>query len=111
MDLEIIDIKQVTVITPRSDIDIAHADVVKQRLTELVDKGRTRLVIDLGQVHYIDSSGLGALVAVMKHARAARGDIKICALQSGVRSVFEMTRLNKVIAIHATRQEAVASWG
>src|SRR3954466_12887576 len=98
MEFEVVDIKQVTVVAPQSDIDMARADIVKRRLIELVDKGRVQLVIDLGHVNYIDSSGLGALVTVMKHARAARGDIKVCALQSGVRAVFEMTRLNKVIA-------------
>jgi anti-sigma B factor antagonist len=111
MDIEVSELKQVTIVTPQSDFDMGAADTIKRRLTELVDKGRTRLVIDMGLVSYIDSSGLGALVAAMKHARTARGDVKLCALQSGVRSVFEMTRLHKVMSIHATRQEAVASWG
>src|SRR6266850_2306249 len=100
MDIEVSELKQVTIVTPQSDFDMGAADAIKRRLTELIDMGR---------VNYIDSSGLGALVAAMKHARTARGDVKLCALQSGVRSVFEMTRLHKVMSIHATRQEAVAS--
>ncbi|MBM4442091.1 MAG: STAS domain-containing protein [Candidatus Rokubacteria bacterium] len=111
MDIEVKDAGKITVVAPRGDVDMAVADEVRQRLTGLVDQGRARLVLDLASVMYIDSSGLGALVAAMKHARAAGGDIKVCMLESDVRALFEMTRLNKVLAVHTTRQEAVAAWG
>jgi anti-sigma B factor antagonist len=111
MEIEVTEIKHVTVVAPSADIDMGAATTVKRRLTELIDRGRARLVIDMARVRYIDSSGLGAIVAVMKHARAASGDIKICGLQKEVSSVFEMTRLTKVMSTHATRQDAVASWG
>jgi anti-sigma B factor antagonist len=111
MDIDVKDSGKVTVVTPHGDVDMAVSDEVRQRLVALVDQGRARLVLDLGGVMYIDSSGLGALVAAMKHARAAGGDIKVCTLESDVRSLFEMTRLNKVISVHGTRQEAIASWG
>lgn len=111
MDIDVKEVGKVTVVAPRGDVDMAVADDVRVRLTELVDRGRARLVLDLAAVMYIDSSGLGALVAAMKHARAAGGDIKVCALENDVRSLFEMTRLNKVLAVHATRQEAIAAWG
>jgi anti-sigma B factor antagonist len=111
MDIDVSEIGQVTVVAPQADIDMAVADTVKRRLFELVDQGRIQLVVDLTHVRYIDSSGLGALVAALKHARSARGDMKICAMQNDVRAIFEMTLLTKVLSIHATRQEAVASWG
>jgi anti-sigma B factor antagonist len=111
IDIDVKEMGTVTVVTPRGDVDMAVAEDVRRRLMELVDRGQARLVLDLGSVMYIDSSGLGALVAAMKHARAAGGDIKVCALENDVRSLFEMTRLNKVLAVHATRQEAVAAWG
>ncbi len=111
MDIDVKEIGSVTVVAPSGDVDMAVADDVRVRLTELVDRGRGHLVLDLGAVMYIDSSGLGALVAAMKHARAAGGDIKVSALESDVRSLFEMTRLNEVLSVHASRQEAIAAWG
>ena len=111
IDIVVKEMGTVTVVAPRGDVDMAVADDVRRRLTELVDRGKPRLVLDLGLVMYIDRSGLGALVAAMKHARAAGGDIKVCALESDVRSLFEMTRLDTVLAVHGTRQEAVAAWG
>jgi anti-sigma B factor antagonist len=53
---------------------------------------------------------MGVLVASMKQARAAGGDVRLCALQADVRAIFEMTRLIKVMSSHPTRQEALASW-
>jgi anti-sigma B factor antagonist len=110
MDMDVKDSGQVTVVTARGDIDMAVADSVRKQLIGLVDRGRVRLVLDLGGVLYIDSAGLGALVAAMKHARAAGGDIRACRLDTDVRSLFQMTRIDNVMSIHATRQEALAAW-
>ena len=111
MDIDVKDSGKVTVVAPRGDVDMAVADELRLRLAGLVDAGKSRLVLDLAAVMYIDSSGLGALVAAMKHARAAGGDINVCMLENDVRGLFEMTRLNKVMAVHATRQDAIAAWG
>ena len=111
MDIEIVTSGPVTIVAPKGDLDMAVADRMKRTLTDLVDKGQRRLVLDLAAVQYLDSSGLGAFVASMKHARSAGGDIKLCALHTDVRSIFEMTRLIKVVEAFGTRAEAVASWG
>jgi len=111
MDIEITRSGPVTVVAPRGDLDMAVADTMKRTLTELVDKGQHRIVLDLAAVSYIDSSGLGAFVASMKHARTAGGDIKLCAMQSDVRSIFDMTRLIKVVDVYPSRTEALAAWG
>ena len=110
LDIAVKDRGAVTIVAPQGDIDMAVADDVRVRLTTLVDRGRVRLVLDLDGVMYIDSSGLGALVTAMKHARAAGGDIKLCGVASDVRALFEMTRLDKVLSIHARCDEAVAAW-
>ena len=109
MDFDVKEIGTVSVVAPHGDIDMAVADDFRLRLATLLDRGRARLVLDLGAVMYIDSSGLGALVTAMKQARAAGGDIKVCGLASDVRALFEMTRLDKVLSIHASRDEAIAA--
>jgi anti-sigma B factor antagonist len=53
---------------------------------------------------------MGAMVAAMKRARAAGGDVRLCALQDDVKGIFELTRLARAMSIHPTRQEALASW-
>ncbi|PYM08569.1 MAG: hypothetical protein DMD82_02090 [Candidatus Rokuibacteriota bacterium] len=110
MDIEVTQTGAVTLVVPKGDLDMATADQMKRTLSDLIEKGQSKLVMDLTRVAYVDSSGLGALVAAMKQARAAGGNLKLCSLQEDVRSIFEMTRLIKVMAVHSDRQEAVASW-
>jgi anti-sigma B factor antagonist len=111
MDIDVSQTGGVTLVMPRGDLDLSTADQVKRTLSQLIDRGQSKLVLDLGNVAYIDSSGLGALVAAMKQARAVGGNLRLCGLQDDVRSILEMTRLIKVITVHSDRQEAVASWG
>lgn len=83
---------------------------VRRALSSIFDRGQSRLLIDLNGVAYIDSSGMGTLIAAMKQARAAGGDVRLCGLQEDVRAIFEMTRVVQAMSIHPTRQEALASW-
>jgi anti-sigma B factor antagonist len=89
---------------------MATVQEVRRALAGLLDRGQSRLLVDLDDVGYIDSSGIGALIGAMKQARAAGGDVRLCALQDDVRAIFEITRLAQAMSIHPTRQEALASW-
>ena len=72
-------------------------------LSQLVE-----VVVDLGEVPYMDSSGLATLVEAMQIARKNQGKLIICALQQKVRSIFEIARLDMVFKIVNTRDEALA---
>jgi len=110
MDIDVTQVDAVTVVAPRGDLDMATVDEVRGALAALIGRGKSRLLVDLGGVGYVDSSGMGALVAAMKQARAAGGDVRLCALQDDVRGIFDLTRLSRAMSIHPTRQEALASW-
>ena len=110
MNIDVTQTSGVAVVTPRGDLDLAAVDEVKRTLAGLIDGGQSRVLLDLGGVGYLDSSCMGAMVAAMKRARAAGGDVRLCALQDDVRRIFELTRLARAMSIHPTRQEALASW-
>jgi anti-sigma B factor antagonist len=110
MDIDVTQSGAVAVVAPHGDLDMATVDDVRRTLAGLFDGGRSRVLMDLAGVGYLDSSGLGVLVAAMKQARAAGGDVRVCALQDDVRGIFELTRLARAMSIHTTRQEALASW-
>jgi len=110
MDIEVAQAAQVTVIAPKGELDMAVADQIRKTLTALIDKKQIRLLVDLADVAYIDSSGLGALVATLKHARSVGGDLRLCTLHPDVHAIFEMTRLVKVMDIYPSRAEALATW-
>ena len=73
-------------------------------------KDNTRIVFDMAQLNYMDSSALGAVVGCLKHLREVEGDLKLCAMTSRVRALFELVRMHQVFEIFDTRQSAVDSF-
>jgi|SRR5579859_1209861 len=67
----------------------------------------TSIVLDLSQVQYIDSGGLGALVAVLTSARAAGGDLRLTGMNERVSRVLKITRLDRVFRTHSSVELAV----
>lgn len=82
-------------------IDAAGAIQFKERMREVTSEGPARVVLDLSGVGFLDSSGLGAVVAVMKLLLPAR-KLELAGLTPTVEKVFRLTRMDSVFAIHAT---------
>jgi len=83
----------------------------KDYLFNLIEKdGKKKIIIDLTDVEFVDSSFLGAIVSGLKKVTAVKGDIKIVGLQAPVRAMFELTRLYKVFEIFDAREDAVSSF-
>lgn len=91
------DALRVTVAEER--IDAAVAIQFKDRMRELAAGAGSRVILDLGQVGFVDSSGLGAIVAVMKALAPARR-LELAALTPTVAKVFRLTRMDGVFVIH-----------
>ena len=99
-------VETVTVVELFGRLDAHQCQKLDAQLAaELTLSGHT--VMNLSQVHFIDSTGLSLLVRLMKHHREASGDMVICALQQPVRIIFELTRLDRVFGIYATEAEAI----
>ncbi len=86
-------------------LDAAIAPEFRDEVVRLVDGGARRLVIDLSEVDFLDSSGLGALVAILKRLGTA-GALEITGLNRPVRKVFELTRMVEVFTIRETGSAA-----
>jgi anti-sigma B factor antagonist len=85
------------------------ADIVTEFKTEVgryVDAGETRIVLDLADLTFMDSSGLGALVCILKMI-GKRGDLAIAGAQDRVQTLFRLTHMDKVFRSYATVSEAV----
>lgn len=92
----------VTIIrAPGSRIDAAGAIRFKDAMRDLCNRATDRVVLDLAQVEFIDSSGLGAIVAAMKQLRDGQA-LDLAALNPNVAKVFRLTRMDSVFTIHAT---------
>ena len=81
-------------------IDAAVAIQFKDRIRDMTATAPARVILDLGRVGFVDSSGLGAIVAVMKFLAPARR-LELAALTPTVGKVMHMTRMDSVFAIHA----------
>ena len=80
-------------------IYVEEAAQLRESLVGHIDKGHKTFIIDLGGVDYIDSSGLGTLVAIQKRAMQNDGSVVIKGLHGLVKDLFELTRWDKVFEI------------
>ena len=101
----------VTVLFVREDrLDANNSEELKIELHRLFENGTKDLIIDLKDVHFIDSSGLGVLVSGYKSASIKHGTLKLSNLQFQVKSLFELTRLHRVFDIFMTVDDALQSY-
>lgn len=91
-------------------IDAAGAIQFKERMREVTQDGPARVVLDLSNVSFLDSSGLGAVVAVMKLLMPAR-KLELAGLTPSVEKVFRLTRMDSVFAIHPSVPGALRDAG
>ncbi|MDA8414772.1 MAG: STAS domain-containing protein [Desulfobacteraceae bacterium] len=98
------------VIVREERLDAHNSEELKAEINRLFDSGTKDLLVDLKEVRFIDSSGLGVLVSGFKNAATHQGSIKLCSLQTQVKSMFELTRLHRVFDIYQTMDEALESY-
>ncbi|TYO99578.1 anti-sigma B factor antagonist [Geothermobacter ehrlichii] len=91
-------------------LDAHNSGELKTQMLNLFEEGKNNLVVNLEEVRFVDSSGLGALVSGFKNASARNGSLKLCGLQPQVKSMFELTRLHRVFEIYPNADEALASF-
>ncbi len=99
----------VEVVTLAGDLNAAVAGVTRDEIQGVIDSGRSRLVLDLEDVRFVDSSGLSVLVAALKAARAVGGDVVLAGLKPEVESIIHLTRLHRVLDLYADQASAVRS--
>lgn len=85
------------VVVPRGRLNMVAARQLRETLAGLVAAGTSRIVVDLAETTFLDSSALGALVAGLKTARQAGGDLRIARPTESVMTVFKLTNLDKVL--------------
>jgi anti-sigma B factor antagonist len=101
---------QVTVISLNGDLDVTSAPELRDLLQQLIDEGKTQFLLDLGEVGFIDSSGLGIFVNAYKKVRSAGGAVKLANPQESVRKVFSLTQTDKVFSIYDSLEDALLSF-
>ena len=98
-----------TVVSVGGEIDVYTAPKLREQIVSLVEEGHYHLVIDMEDVEFLDSTGLGVLVGGLKRVRAHEGSLRLVCTQERILKIFRITGLTKVFPIHGTVEEAVAA--
>lgn len=102
-------LNEIFIVEMSGSLDVALQKELREDLSRAVSPGNDS-VLDFSGVSFIDSSCLGALVSLLKGIREAGGDFKLANLADDVRSIFQITRLERVFEIFDTVEEAAESY-
>lgn len=100
---------QIHRLAPQGRLDAVTVPALEAAIDEQLNARHFRLIIDLGEVGYMSSSGLRALLRARRQAQAGGGDVVLCAMNERVTEVFEMIGFNNLFRIFATSAEAAAA--
>jgi anti-sigma B factor antagonist len=92
--------------------DVLDASVIGDFKSEMtpVLKSEYRVVFDMSNIQFVDSSGVGAILACLRTLNAEGGDLKICSLTKPVQALFELVRMHKIFDIFDSKELAVSSF-
>jgi anti-sigma B factor antagonist len=90
-------------------IDLYTAPTFKARILDLIDQGKTRVIVDLCSVSFLDSTALAVFVAALKRVRARGGALSIICRDYDVERILEISGLDGLIPIHPSREVALAA--
>jgi anti-sigma B factor antagonist len=99
----------VPVLGVRGEIDVATSPEMRDHLVRLLEPQPELVIVDLTEVTFIDSTGLGVLVEAIRGARAGGGDLRLVVTQPHIIKLFELTGLDEVFRVVSSTKEAVRS--
>jgi anti-sigma B factor antagonist len=97
-----------TIIEVGGEIDVYTAPKLRDMITSLVGSGSYNLVVDMANVDFLDSTGLGVLVGGLKKVRAHDGSMQLICNQERLLKIFRITGLAKVFSIHESQADALS---
>jgi anti-sigma B factor antagonist len=99
------------VIALAGEVDLYTAPEFKQQLLDVIAKGAKDVVVDFSDTTFIDSTTLGVLVGGVKRLRSGDGQLSLVCSDRNITKIFEITGLDRVFTIYATRDEALSAIG
>jgi len=111
LKLETRKVDDVTVVDVSGRITLGEgSSIIRDTIRDLVSKGDKKILLNLGDVNYIDSSGIGELVAGYTSVTNAGGDLKLLSLTKRVKDLLQITKLYTVFDVHETEAHAIRSF-
>lgn len=102
----------VTVVTLAGRVTLGdESNQLRNKIKDLLTQGKNRMVLDLGDVSYIDSAGLGAFVSAFTSARSGGGEIKLARITKRFDELLNITKLVTIFDVHNSVADAVKAFG
>jgi anti-sigma B factor antagonist len=100
-----------TIIQPKGKITIGEGDVLlRDEITKLLGEEKKKLVLDLGEVSYMDSAGVGELVSVYTSVKNRGGELKLANLTKKIKDLLSITQLMTIFDTYESTEEAISSF-
>lgn len=93
------------IVQPSGILDGPTTNNLRREITDLVENNANVILVDLQEVSFMNSSGIGALVATLKAVRAAKAEMYLCSLNEQLQMIFQLTKIDKVFKIFSTQDE------
>jgi len=110
MDIELRELTGTVVMDLAGRLDLASGSNLKDEVKKLFVRDITNIHFNLARVEFINSSGLGSLVSIMKEVRLKKGRLTLSNLAGYVQEIFDITQLSHIFEIYPTEEEALASY-
>jgi anti-sigma B factor antagonist len=110
MELKREKIEQSNVVHMKGSLTAATAQDFFSKIVSFLEEGETNLIMQMSSVDFVDSTGLGTIVRLAKRVREAKGQLRLSAPQPKILEMFELTRLDKILPIFKTQEEALEDW-
>lgn len=110
MEITVKEQGSVNILTLKGKLDLANSGGLKDIVKSLLDQERNRFHFNMLEVDFINSSGLGALVSLMKEIKIHKGRLTLSNLAPYVSEIFDITQLSTVFEIYSGEKEALASY-
>ncbi len=107
MEISIKTTNEVKVLAFEGRLDTQTSPDAQMQLTQLVEGGETKILVNLEKLDYISSAGLRVLLAAAKKLKTTDGELRICSLNEVVKEVFDISGFDRILPISASESEAL----
>ena len=100
----------ITVLTLNGRLDLASGAILKENVKKHFANNKTSIHLNFTEIEFVNSSGLGALVSIMKETRILKGRLTFSNLSSFVQELLDITQLSQIFEIYSTEEEALNTY-
>ena len=105
LEINVTEGEKQTLVSLSGEVDVYTASKLKETLNPLAEQDGQSLIVDLSNIDYIDSTGLGIFIGTLKITEKSNSELKLTGLNERVKRLFEITGLNEVIDINTEKRE------